>query len=132
MPFEWWYPLVIILLAVSALTIGLLRAHRRFAIEEGKTPLHKANVGGTIGWTGYRGPLISVRVYDEFIVIGSWQRFVLPYDQIDRVELKNWFGMMPSHVQIIHHQPGAPKRIILGSSNPARLKELIEARIANS
>src|SRR5688572_19269885 len=101
MPIEPWYPIFIILLAITVLTIGWVRAHRRFAVEEGKTPLYQANVGGSIGWTGYRGPLISVRVYEEFMVIGGWQRVVLRYEQIDRVELKAWLGLGPSWVQII-------------------------------
>ncbi len=46
-----------------------LAARRRLDIEQSRTPLYSSTGGGRIGRIGYRGPFISLRIYDEFVVI---------------------------------------------------------------
>lgn len=110
------------------LLIGIIVAQLRLAVERGKTPIFQQTSGGHVGWISYRGPFIRLSLYEEFLVIRCWQAVVLRYAEIDRVEVTKWLGMVTDGVQI-HHHGHAPGRIRLGSSDPVRVKMLIEARL---
>ena len=117
-----------------ALIFGFLlfiavKAHNRLDIEAGKTALYTSTAGGQIGWTRYRGPFISLRIYDEFIVIGYAKTIVLRFGEIDRVEIKKWMGLVSAGIQLIHHKSDAPSRIIIGTTNPAHAKEIIDTKL---
>jgi hypothetical protein len=75
-------------IAAIAATLLLLAvsAQLRTAVEEGKTPLYKTTGGGRIGMLNFRGPFISLRVYEKFLVISDWQTIVLPYATIESVQ----------------------------------------------
>ena len=120
----------VLALAVLGLVAGFVQAHRRLDIERGKVPLYAGVAAGVIGWIYARGPLIHLRLYDDFIVIGGWRRIVLRYDQIDRLEMKPRQGIFLGSLRIFHHQPQAPKRIRVDVGDPERLKRMIEARLA--
>ncbi len=104
-------------------------SHQKLEIEKGKRVLHTQTNGGVIGWIQFKGPFISVRIYEEFIVIGCGKKYVLHYEDIDRVEIKKWLGLVSHRIQLIHHNSAAPGKILLGTSNPTAIKELIEARL---
>ncbi len=114
---------------VGLLLLIVLQARRRVPEEAGKTPIYSTIGGGRIGWLNYRGPFISLRLYEDFLVIRALQTIVLPYAEIESVEVKKWLGMTPDRIQIAHRSLHAPETIIVGVSNPARVKEMIDQRL---
>lgn len=99
-------------------------------IEEGKTPLYTTLGGGRIGWLNYKGPFIRLKIYDEFVVIRYlFKSLVLRYDEIERVEIKKWMGLVSDRVQIFHRKDDASKTLIIGTADPDEVKVLIEARL---
>ena len=99
-------------------------------IEEGKTPLYSSLGGGRIGMLDYRGPLIRLKIYDEFLVIRYFfHSVVFRYDEIERVEVKKWFGLFPDRVQIFHRKEDLHRTLIIRTFNPDEVKALIEARL---
>jgi hypothetical protein len=124
-------PIFFIILVVSTLLLLVVGGGRRLDIEKNKTPLHTQTSGGRIGWVRYRGPFVRLSIYDEFIVIRySWKSIVLRYDEIERVEIGKWLGVLSDSVQIVHHKPDAPAYIKIGTSSPERVKEVIVSRLA--
>ena len=115
---------------ISIFVVLTVLSHRKLEIEKGKTALYKQTRGGVIGVIRFRGPLISLRVYEEFIFIGCGKQYVLRYHDIDRVEIKEFLGFA-TRIQIIHHNPDVPSKILLGTKNATKLKELIEARLGS-
>ena len=107
----------------------MAKAQKRLGIEKDKTPLYATTTGGQIGLLTYRGPFISLRVYDEFVVVGYARTVVLRFEEIDRVEIKNWMGSVPDRVQLVHHKSGVPNKIIIGTMNPSKVKEIIDAKL---
>ncbi len=118
-----------IALILGVFFLMIVLAHNRLEIEKGKTPLYTSTAGGRIGWTSYRGPFISLRIYDEFIVIGYVKTIVLKFEEIERVEIKKWMGIVSDKVQIIHHKLDAPDTIIIGTTNPSQVKEIIDSKL---
>ena len=110
----------------------IVKAHRLLDIEEGKKLLHSSTSGGHIGRIRYRGPFINLRIYDEFIVISSLKAIVLRYEDIERVEIKKWMGSIPSEIKLVHHKWDAPKKIVIGTTKPIYLKEMIDSRLAKN
>ncbi len=109
--------------------LKIFQAHQLLDIEAGKKLIYSATSGGTIGRTRYRGPLINLRIYDEFIVIASFKVIVLNYKDIERVEIRKWMGSIPSKIQLIHNRWNVPKRIIIGTRNSSYVKEIIDSKI---
>ncbi|MBE9044193.1 hypothetical protein IQ255_07230 [Pleurocapsales cyanobacterium LEGE 10410] len=125
---------ILILLFVAAVWGFLIYAivkshHRSLDIEKGKHPLYTSTSGGIIGWIRYKGPFINLRIYDEFIVISCTKIILFKYGEIDGVEIKKWMGLVPDSVRLVHHKSDAPGRIILGTTNPIRVKEIIDSRL---
>lgn len=104
-------------------------SHVKLNIEKGQKPRYSSTGGGQIGWVNFRGPFISLRLYEDFLVIGCGRKFVLPYTAIERVEVQQWFGTLSDRVRIIHQQPDVPERIIIGTFRPNEVKEIIDARL---
>jgi hypothetical protein len=122
---------LLFVLVVLLLVWGHLRARWRDISEQGKTPIYAGAVGGFVGPIGYRGPLLNLRVYDDFLVIDGLWRVIVRFENVDRIELKKrWPGFGPTLLHIIHRQPNASKRIQLSVSQPERMKEMIEASAA--
>ncbi len=94
--------------------------------ERGKTPIHTATGGGQIGWLRFRGPFVSLRLNEEFVVIRALQTIVLSHAAIGSVQMKKWLGLTESRSQKIHRDLHAPERIVLAVSNPERAMEIIE------
>ena len=115
---------------LGVLVLLIVFTHQKLDIEKGKTALYKQTGGGVIGVIRFRGPLISLRVYEQFIVIGCGKKYVLRYEDIDRVEIKEWLGFA-NRIQIIHHNSDVPSNVLLGTKNSTKLKELIEARLGS-
>ena len=105
-----------------------LQAQRQVPAEAGKTPIYKTIGGGRIGWLNYRGPFISLRLYQEFLVIRALQTIVLSYTEIESGEVRKWLGVTADRIQITHRSLRAPETIILGVSNPKRVKEMVDQR----
>jgi hypothetical protein len=122
-----WLGFMMIGVPLMLLT-GVIMARQRLAVERGLRPLFQQTSGGQVGWISYRGPFIRLTLYEEFLVIRCWQAIVLRYDQIERVEVTKWLGLITEGVRIVHHGT-APGRIRLGSGDPIRIKMLIEARL---
>lgn len=119
--------MVIIVIGVFLLLI--ISSHQKLEIEQDKKPLYSSTAGGQIGGLRYKGPFISLRIYDEFIVIGCGRKIVLKYDEIEAVEIKQWLGLVPDRIKIIHRNPNAPKNIVIGTGNPAEAKRIIDVRL---
>lgn len=118
---------IVTVLGIFGFTI--INAHKRLDIEKGKTPLYSSTAGGQIGWLNYKGPFISLRIYEDFLVIVYTKTIVLRFDEIDQVEIKKWIGLVSDRIQIVHHKLNVPSKIIIGTSNPAKVKELIESKL---
>jgi hypothetical protein len=100
--------------------------------EKGKRPLYRSGASnGRIGWVYSHNWWISLRIYDEFIVIRTiFQGVVLRYEEIERVEVREQKGIFgPSHLQIIHHA-NAPKPIELATPRNRYIKSIIDAQLA--
>lgn len=121
------FSLLIVGVPLLLLTSALL-VQRQLAVERGQQPLFTQTSGGQVGWIRYRGPFIRLSLYEDFLVIRCWQTVVLRYDEIDRVDLTKWLGIVTDGVRLVHHGH-APGRIRLGSSDPARVKALIDTRL---
>jgi hypothetical protein len=98
-------------------------------IEKDKELLYSSTAGGRIGGMHYKGPFISLRMYDEFIIIGCGKKYVLKYDEIVSVEIKQWMGLMADRIQIKHRSSSVPRDIIIGTYSPGQAKEIIDARL---
>lgn len=122
-------PLILIIVVVGVFLLIIIFSQKKLEIEEDEKPLYTSTAGGQIGWVRYRGPFISLRIYDEFIIIGCGRKIVLKYNEIISVEIKQWMGLMPDRIQINHRNPSVPKNIIIGTYNPAQAKEIIDARL---
>jgi hypothetical protein len=116
-------------IVVGAFAVLVIFSHQKLDIEEGKKPLYSSTSGGDIGGIGYTGPFISLRIYDEFIVIGCGKKMVLQYEEIISVEIKLWLGLTPYRIQINHTNPNVPKTILIAVGNPAEAKAIIDARL---
>ena len=93
----------------------MIFSQKKLEIEGDEKPLYTSTAGGQIGWVTYRGPFISLRIYDEFIIIGCGSKMVLKYDEIISVEIKQWMGLMPDRIQINHQELMQPEnRYIVG------------------
>lgn len=132
MDFSPFFPLLIPIVIFVILGIFLwliISSQKKLEIEENKKPLYTSTAGGQIGGLRYKGPFISLRIYDEFIVIGCGRTIVLKYDEIVSVEIKKWMGSVADRIQIIHRNPNAPKDIIIGTGNPTQVKQIIDAQM---
>jgi hypothetical protein len=101
-------------------------------LEKGKRPLYSGGASrGRIGWVRSHNWWISLRIYDEFIVIRTiCQVVVLRYEEIERVEVREQRGIFgPSYLQIIHHA-NVPKTIELATSRKRYIKDIIDAQLA--
>jgi hypothetical protein len=125
-------PILIPILIIAVLGIFLLliiSSQWKLEIEKDKKLLYSSTAGGWIGGISYRGPFISLRMYDEFIIIVCVRTYVLKYDEIVSVEIKRWMGLIPDRIQIKHRNPSIPKDIVIGTYSPSRAREIIDARL---
>ncbi len=103
----------IIILAAAAVTGMLLwmtiRKEKKHPLEIGKESLFTASVSGVIGWVRYRGPLIRVVVYPDFIIVSTGRQFVFPF--AENVELEPCSFLFQKGFRIRHQNPDYPKRI---------------------
>ena len=127
-PYILIFPFMFIIV-IGVFLLLIISSHKKLEIEQDKKPLYSSTAGGQIGRVGYRGPFISLRIYDEFIVIGCGRKIVLNYEEIESVEIKQWLGLVPDRIKIIHHNPTAPKNIVIGTGNPAEAKRIIDAKL---
>ena len=116
-------------IVVGAFAALIIFSHQKLDIEEGKKPLYTSTNGGQIGIVHYKGPFISLRIYDEFVVLGYGKKVVLHYDEIISIEIKQWRGFALNQIQINHSNPNVPKTIIIGTTNAAEAKALIDVRL---
>jgi hypothetical protein len=130
--------LIILIVVFGRIILATLSSHQRIDIEHEKEPLFIATsavtIGRAMGWT--KGFFGSLRIYDEFIVIGCGKKIVLYYEEIERVEIWKGVGWLFDRVQIVHRKPGVPPFILLDpslldtfDSASARVKEMIESRL---
>jgi hypothetical protein len=109
--------------------LKIFQVHQPLDIEAGKKLIYSTTSGGTIGRSRYRGPLINLRIYEEFIVIASFKVIILNYKDIERVEIRKWMGSIFSKIQLIHNRWNVPKRIVIETRNSSYVKEIIDSRI---
>ena len=120
-----FFPLIFSIIVFCILLLLMLSSQKKLEIEGDKKPLYESTAGGEIGWMKVRGPFISLRIYDEFIIIACGKKMVLKYDEVLSVAV-----LMPGWIQINHHNPTVPKNILIGTHNPAQAKEIIDARLS--
>ena len=118
-----------ITLTFGFLFLIIINAQRHLDIEKDKTPIYTSTTGGEIGGLTYKGPFISLRIYEDFLVIRYTKTLVFRFDEIDRVEVKKWMGKTPHRIQLFHHKLDAPSKIMIGTMNPAKVKELIDSKL---
>ena len=110
--------------------VAFMRPHHRLDREKDKTPLFTSTTGGRIGFPEYKGPFISLRIYEEFVVIGYLnKKIVFEFEDIDRVEIKKWSLLSPKGIQIIHQKTDVPDGIMIWVTQPAHVKEIIDSKI---
>lgn len=95
-------------------TIGVLvwmaiRKERKHPLEEGKQPRFTASVSGIIGWVRFRGPLIRVVVYDDFLLVSSGKHMIFPF--AEEVELQPCSFLFSKGFRIRHQNTQYPKRV---------------------
>jgi hypothetical protein len=101
---------------------------RHLQIERNKSPLFSTLAHGQIGATRIKHASIQVRVYDEFLIIMAHRRFLLRYEQIERVDLLNRQNSSFKTLQI-HHHGRAPHRLLLTTPMVEEMRDLIDVRI---
>ncbi len=121
----WAY--IALVLFMIGIMILIIKRNGRLDIEKDKQPLHIENCGGFFGLFNY--PLILVRfaIYDDFLVISYARKILLPFADIDKVEIeKRRFNY---GVQIVHQRKDIPKYIFIWSRYGDVLKESLGAKV---
>ena len=105
------------IISLVLLAFMIRRSNLRLDREAGREPLYKVACSGQIGWWRYRGPLIKVRMYEDFLVIVAFHHQILiHYDDIDAIVPSNSFFRWGIYIK--HHDPNAPSRIRLRMNSP--------------
>lgn len=60
--------------------------------EKGLIPVHTQRCSGTVGLFSSSIGLIRLALYEDFLVIGSIKKLVIPYSQIKQIEKGGLFG----------------------------------------
>lgn len=124
--------LVVVAVAVVAITFEVLtdRRDRKAEIENGATPLHNEICGARIDLKNWSMPFVRLTLYPGFALLSYAKKIVLPYEAIDSVAVER--GIVGRGVRIRHHQPDAPERLIIWSTDVdalrKKLSNLIGAR----
>jgi hypothetical protein len=101
---------IIIAVLVTALIIWMaIRKEKRHPLEMGQESRYTASVSGVIGWVRYRGPLIRVVVYDDFLIVSTGKQFIFSY--ADNIELEPCSFLFQKGFRIRHQNPDYPKRV---------------------
>ena len=124
--------LVVVAAAVVAITFEVLtnRRDRKAEIEDDATPLHNEICGARIDLKNWSMPFVRLTLYPKFALLSYAKKIVLPYEAIDSVAVER--GIVGRGLRIRHHQPDAPERLIIWSTNVdalrKKLSNLIGAR----
>jgi hypothetical protein len=115
--------LVVVAVAVVGITFEVLtdRRDRKAEIEEDATPLHNEICGARIDLKNWSVPFVRLTLYPKFAVLSYAKTIVLPYEAIDSVTVER--GIVGRGVRIRHHQPDAPERLIIWSTNVDALRK---------
>lgn len=62
-------PLVLIVVVLGVFLLMMLSSQKKLEIEQDEKPLYTSTAGGRIGGVTYKGPFISLRIYEKFIII---------------------------------------------------------------
>jgi hypothetical protein len=119
---------LVMIIIEALLGTGTTHSSRQFHIERNKSPLFSGLAHGQLGATRIKYPSIQVRVYDDFLIITAHRRFLLRYEQIERVDLLNRQNSSLKTLQI-HHHGRAPHRLLLTTPLVEDLRDLIDMRI---
>jgi hypothetical protein len=107
-------PVVIILfltIVFGILFSIILKSASLLPMEKGITPVFKTRCSGIIGSTHFKGPFISLRVYNDFVVISTLKKLVFTFNEIKTAEItKKWNRNI---TKISHNKAGYPDKIIL-------------------
>jgi hypothetical protein len=118
-------PLILVIVAVSVvgITFEILtdRRDRKAEIEEGATALHNEICGAGIDLKNWSMPFVRLTLYPKFALLSYAKKIVLPYEVIDSVTVER--GIVGRGVRIRHHQPNAPERLIIWSTNVDALRK---------
>ncbi len=121
---------LIALFVLWFLFVAFVEPHSRLDIEKDKIPLYTSTSGGRIGFPEYKGPFISLRIYEEFVIIGYFNKKIkFKFEDIDRIEIKKRSTLSPKGIQIIHQKTTIPNRIIIWITKPAQVKEIIDTEL---
>lgn len=98
-------------LVFGLLFLIIIKSSSLLPIEKGLTPAFKIRCSAIIGQTHYQGPFITLRVYNDFIVISALKKIVLKFNEINKVEItKKW---QRNVTQIHHNKTEFSQNIIL-------------------
>lgn len=113
---------------IAAIAIFLFHGSNRYALEEtGHRENFSTRCSGRVGRIAFRGPLVRVAIYDEFIVVAALRPIVLRRADIERVALERErrSGVFGKTVNIHHRSDDVRSPICLyGSSREELLSHL--------
>lgn len=126
-------PLIIVVIAFTVAALSLRqvikRRDLRLSEETGLIPEHQEIAGGRFGSTNFTIPCVRVALYSTFMVISAWNRYLLEYSAIERLEVR--FHVFCKGLHIYHTKLDFPS-IIVWSTNCDYLKKRIQAQMSVS
>lgn len=117
-------PAIIFPIVITMFTVMIVKSRKLHELEIGQTPLYKGTCSAIIGGLRYTGPFIRIGIYEEFVVISYKKKIVLYYSDIDDIGEKP-YSLMYKGLGITHHNPDAPKRIVLASISNNTIKRIM-------
>lgn len=121
-----YFTIIIFTIVFSSLALIIIRSRSLIPQEQGLIPVFKKRCSAIIGKLRYKGPFISFRVYDEFLVVSGFNKIVLNYYDIVKAETVKKWGY--NVTQIFHKRREYPDRIILFFYNDS-LVDFINSKV---
>jgi hypothetical protein len=111
-PFIFYFLISFLILIFSILYFIFLRANKLHPLEYGKTPVYSVRCSGILKGIHYKGNLIRVSVYEDFLVIGYIHQILI--FRFHEVSLKKEdYQFIYNSILIQHNHPNYPKDIRL-------------------
>ncbi len=104
------------------------RARTRLPIEQGQKPLHEEYCGAILNNRKYSLPFVRFALYENFLVISYFGKILLPLESIEVIRIRRRH-LLPG-LQIVHHQPDAPRDLFVWLSRMDRVRSLLEGRVS--
>lgn len=113
-------------IAFTIFTIGLVFSVLFYTIGEidkphqdevGKISILSFKTGGQFGWIRYKGPMIRVSLYEDFLIISGREKIKIQYTNLSFK--KNSFFLFSSSLQVLENSKEHPEDVyLLTPDNP--------------